>query len=113
MDAVVRLLPGVMGNEGSPGEESFGAEGFEGLLEYPLYTRPAVWQGRPVPAVLTSGHHEQVRQWRRAQAAEFPKTRRPELWARYTQGQRQLPGLSTPRERRRDLRTGAGITSRK
>src|SRR3546814_17743710 len=55
MDAVVRLLPGVMGNEGSPGEESFGAEGFEGLLEYPLYTRPAVWQGRPVPEVLKIG----------------------------------------------------------
>src|SRR3546814_17482038 len=76
MDAVVRLLPGVMCNEGSPGEESFGAEGFEGLLEYPLYTRPAVWQGRPVPEVLTSGHHEQVRQWRRAQAEEITKTRR-------------------------------------
>ncbi|HEY9539335.1 MAG TPA: tRNA (guanosine(37)-N1)-methyltransferase TrmD [Kiloniellaceae bacterium] len=88
MDAVVRLLPGVMGNEGSPGEESFGAEGFEGLLEYPLYTRPAVWQGRPVPEVLTSGHHEQVRQWRRAQAEEITKTRRPDLWARYTKGQR-------------------------
>src|SRR3546814_266403 len=88
MDAVVRLLPGVMGDEGSPGEESFGAEGFEGLLEYPLYTRPAVWQGRPVPEVLTSGHHEQVRQWRRAQAEEITKTRRPDLWARYTKGQR-------------------------
>lgn len=84
MDAVVRLLPGVMGNEGSPGEESFGAEGFEGLLEYPLYTRPAVWQGRPVPEVLTSGHHEKVRQWRLAQAEEITRTRRPDLWARYT-----------------------------
>ena len=88
MDAVVRLLPGVMGNEVSPGEESFGAEGFEGLLEYPLYTRPAKWQGRPVPEVLTSGHHEKVRQWRRAQAEEITRTRRPDLWARYTKGQR-------------------------
>lgn len=84
MDAVVRLLPGVMGNEGSPDEESFGAQGFEGLLEYPLYTRPAVWQGRAVPEVLTSGHHEKVRQWRRAQAEEITRTRRPDLWARYT-----------------------------
>ncbi|HMA14971.1 MAG TPA: tRNA (guanosine(37)-N1)-methyltransferase TrmD [Kiloniellaceae bacterium] len=86
MDAVVRLLPGVMGNEGSPGEESFGAEDFEGLLEYPLYTRPAVWQGRPVPEVLTSGHHEKVRRWRQAQAEEITRTRRPDLWARYTKG---------------------------
>jgi tRNA (guanine37-N1)-methyltransferase len=88
MDAVVRLLPGVMGNEVSPGEESFGAEGFEGLLEYPLYTRPAEWQGRKVPEVLTSGHHEKVRQWRRAQAEEITRTRRPDLWARYPKGQR-------------------------
>ena len=88
MDAIVRLLPGVMGNEGSPGEESFGAEGFEGLLEYPLYTRPAEWRGRKVPEVLTSGHHEKVRQWRQAQAEEITRTRRPDLWARYTKGQR-------------------------
>lgn len=86
MDAVVRLLPGVMGNEGSSGEESFGAEGFEGLLEYPLYTRPAEWQGRTVPEVLTSGHHEKVRQWRKAQAEEITRMRRPDLWARYTKG---------------------------
>lgn len=86
MDAVVRLLPGVMGNEGSPEEESFGAEGFGGLLEYPLYTRPAEWQGRKVPEVLISGHHEKVRQWRRAQAEEITRTRRPDLWARYTKG---------------------------
>src|SRR3546814_16840421 len=58
MDAVVRLLPGVMGNEESPDEESFGAEGFEGLLEYPPYTRPAEWQGRQVPGIVRSGHHE-------------------------------------------------------
>ena len=88
MDAVVRLLPGVMGNEDSPDEESFGAEGFEGLLEYPLYTRPAVWQGRPVPEVLLSGHHEKVRQWRRAQAEEITRVRRPDLWARYVKDRR-------------------------
>ncbi len=88
MDAVVRLLPGVMGNEASPGEESFGAEGFEGLLEYPLYTRPADWQGRMVPEVLISGHHEKIRLWRRAQAEEITKRRRPDLWARYTKDRR-------------------------
>ncbi|WP_299621651.1 tRNA (guanosine(37)-N1)-methyltransferase TrmD [Pelagibius sp.] len=84
MDAVVRLLPGVMGNADSPGEESFGAEAFEGLLEYPLYTRPADWQGRPVPEVLTSGHHENIRRWRQARAEEITRQRRPDLWARYT-----------------------------
>lgn len=83
MDAVIRLLPGVMGNEASPGEESFGADAFEGLLEYPLYTRPAEWQGRKVPEVLSSGHHEKIRLWRQAQAEEITKRRRPDLWARY------------------------------
>jgi tRNA (guanine37-N1)-methyltransferase len=79
IDAVVRLLPGVMGNQDSPAEESFE----RGLLEYPHYTRPAEWQGRKVPEVLVSGHHEKVRQWRRAQAERITEQRRPDLWARY------------------------------
>ena len=79
MDAVVRLLPGVMGNQESPVEESFE----RGLLEYPHYTRPAEWQGRQVPEVLISGHHEKVRKWRRAQAERITEERRPDLWARY------------------------------
>ena len=79
IDAVVRLLPGIMGNEASPGEESFES----GLLEYPHYTRPAGWQGREVPEVLTSGHHEKIRQWRRAEAERMTEQRRPDLWARY------------------------------
>jgi tRNA (guanine37-N1)-methyltransferase len=79
MDAVVRLLPGVMGNQVSPVEESFE----RGLLEYPQYTRPAEWQGRKVPEVLISGHHEKVRQWRQAQAERITEQRRPDLWARY------------------------------
>ncbi len=79
IDAVVRLLPGIMGNEASPGEESF--EG--GLLEYPHYTRPAGWQGREVPEVLTSGHHEKIRQWRRAEAERMTEQRRPDRWSRY------------------------------
>ncbi len=79
IDAVVRLLPGVMGNQESPAEESFE----RGLLEYPHYTRPAEWQGREVPEVLVSGHHEKVRQWRQAQAERITERRRPDLWARY------------------------------
>ena len=79
IDTVVRLLPGVMGNQESPAEESFE----RGLLEYPHYTRPAEWQGRKVPEVLISGHHEKVRQWRRAQAERITERRRPDLWARY------------------------------
>ncbi len=79
IDAVVRLLPGIMGNEASPGEESFES----GLLEYPHYTRPAEWQGREVPGVLTSGHHEKIRQWRRAEAERMTEQRRPDLWVRY------------------------------
>ncbi len=79
MDAVVRLLPGVVGNEASPAEESFE----RGLLEYPHYTRPAEWRGRKVPEVLTSGHHEKVRRWRRERAERMTEERRPDLWARY------------------------------
>lgn len=82
LDAVVRLLPGVMGNEDSAAEESFES----GLLEYPLYTRPADWQGRKVPEVLLSGHHAQIRQWRRDRAEELTKAQRPDLWARYIEG---------------------------
>ena len=82
LDAVVRLLPGVMGNEDSAAEESFES----GLLEYPLYTRPADWQGREVPEVLLSGHHAHIRQWRRDRAEELTKARRPDLWARYIEG---------------------------
>jgi len=81
LDAVVRLLPGVMGNAESPAEESFE----RGLLEYPQYTRPAVWQGRTVPEALLSGHHARVRQWRRERAEALTRQRRPDLWSRYQQ----------------------------
>lgn len=81
-DACVRLLPGVMGSDASGEEESFE----EGLLEYPLYTRPAEWQGRTVPEVLLSGHHENIRAWRREQAEAVTKERRPDLWKEYTKG---------------------------
>jgi tRNA (guanine37-N1)-methyltransferase len=79
IDAVLRLLPGVVGNEASLEEESFE----RGLLEYPLYTRPADWRGREVPEVLVSGHHEKVRLWRLAEAERITKERRADLWARY------------------------------
>lgn len=79
VDAVVRLLPGVIGREESLAEESFE----RGLLEYPHYTRPALWEGRPVPEVLNSGHHERIRAWRLAQAEQVTRLRRPDLWERY------------------------------
>ena len=79
IDAVVRLLPGIVGNADSPAEESFETD----LLEYPHYTRPADWQGRKVPEVLTSGHHEKVRRWRLSEAERTTEQRRPDLWARY------------------------------
>ena len=80
LDACIRLLPGVMGSSDSLDEESFE----NGLLEYPLYTRPAEWDGQAVPDVLLSGHHENIRAWRRAQAEAVTERRRPDLWARYT-----------------------------
>ncbi len=79
LDAVVRLLPGVAGNALSLAEESFEL----GLLEYPQYTRPRVWEGRSVPATLLSGHHEEIRAWRRAAAERITRERRPDLWQRY------------------------------
>ncbi|HVY57239.1 MAG TPA: tRNA (guanosine(37)-N1)-methyltransferase TrmD [Xanthobacteraceae bacterium] len=77
LDACVRLLPGVMGKEASGAEESFA----EGLLEYPQYTRPAVWEGRPIPEVLLSGDHRKVADWRRGEAERLTRERRPDLWA--------------------------------
>ena len=79
IDACVRLLPGVMGAEATLEEESFE----RGLLEYPHYTRPAEWQGRQVPEVLLSGHHEKIKAWRLSQAEAATKSRRPDLWAAY------------------------------
>ena len=77
IDACVRLLPGVMGKEASGAEESFA----QGLLEYPQFTRPQVWEGRSIPDVLTSGDHAKVAAWRRAQAERLTQDRRPDLWA--------------------------------
>ncbi|NDV87513.1 tRNA (guanosine(37)-N1)-methyltransferase TrmD [Aurantimonas aggregata] len=78
LDAVVRLLPGVMGNALSGEAESFEA----GLLEHPHYTRPAEWEGQTIPAVLTSGDHGAVERWRRAEAERITAARRPDLLKR-------------------------------
>jgi len=77
IDACVRLLPGVMGKEASGAEESFS----EGLLEYPQYTRPQLFEGRTVPEILTSGDHARVAAWRRAESEALTRLRRPDLWA--------------------------------
>jgi len=79
IDAVVRLLPGALGKEASLAEESFS----QGLLEYPQYTRPRVYRGMEVPAVLISGDHGQIAQWRREQAQLRTMQRRPDLWRKY------------------------------
>ncbi len=79
IDACVRLLPGVVGCAETLAEESFA----EGLLEYPHYTRPQLWQGRAVPEVLVSGDHQKVRAWRRNEAERLTRERRPDLWRRH------------------------------
>lgn len=76
LDATVRLIPGVLGNAASTEEESFS----EGLLEHPQYTRPAVWEGQEIPAVLQSGNHAEIAKWRRAEAEALTRARRPDLW---------------------------------
>ena len=84
LDACIRLLPDVLGNAETHDEESFE----NGLLEYPHYTRPAVWTGpdgveRTVPEVLTSGHHAKVKEWRQAESEVITKARRPDLWEKF------------------------------
>ena len=80
IDACVRLLPGVIGNKLASVEESFE----DGLLEYPHYTRPRDWDGREVPEILLSGHHEKVKVWRQTQAEHITRERRPDLWEKYS-----------------------------
>lgn len=79
VDAVVRLLPGALGDHDSAATDSY----YEGLLSPPSYTRPPVYRGRAVPEVLLSGDHEKVAQWRQAEAERLTRERRPELWQRY------------------------------
>ena len=79
IDACVRLLPGVMGTAASGAEESF----TDGLLEYPHYTRPQLWEERPIPEILISGDHAKIAAWRRAEAERLTRERRPDLWAAF------------------------------
>ena len=99
IDACVRLIPGVMGKEASGAEESFS----DGLLEYPQYTRPAVFEGQAIPEVLTAGDHGKVEAWRRAEAERLTRERRPDLWAAYQTGPKapqnraKHDGVTSPR----------------
>src|SRR4029079_16459855 len=92
LDACVRLLPGVMGAASSGEEESFET----GLLEYPHYTRPVTWEGRTIPEVLRSGDHAKIAAWRRAQAIDDTRLRRPDLIERHGGGAQATP----PRDER-------------
>jgi len=85
IDACVRLLPGVMGKPASGADESFS----EGLLEYPQYTRPQEFEGHPIPDILLSGDHARVAAWRQAEAEALTRSRRPDLWAASTKGQKR------------------------
>lgn len=95
IDACVRLLPGVVGCPQALAEESFA----EGLLEYPQYTRPQLWQGHAVPAVLISGDHGRIRRWRRAQAEQLTRQRRGDLWERYSTLPSRVAGGADEKDR--------------
>lgn len=84
IEATVRLIPGVLGKHGSTEEESFSA----GLLEYPQYTRPQDFEGRPIPQVLNDGNHKEIARWRQGEAERLTKERRPDLWAAYEKPQK-------------------------
>ena len=79
LDAIIRLLPGVLGNESSIREESFE----NGLLEYPQYTKPQIWEEKSVPDVLLSGDHAKIKDWRLSQSEAITRDRRPDLWQKY------------------------------
>ncbi|WP_449471258.1 tRNA (guanosine(37)-N1)-methyltransferase TrmD [Sphingobium chungangianum] len=94
LDACIRLLPGVMGAASSGDEESFES----GLLEYPHYTRPALWEGRAIPEVLRSGDHAKIAAWRKQRAEDDTRLRRPDLWERHI-GVRDQPPSGAQRKR--------------
>jgi tRNA (guanine37-N1)-methyltransferase len=87
IEACVRLIPGVMGKAASAAEESFAI----GLVEYPQFTRPQVWEDRAIPPVLLSGDHARVEAWRRGEAERMTQERRPDLWAAYQAAQKKAP----------------------
>ena len=79
LDSILRLLPGVLGNENSKNDESFE----NGLLEYPQYTKPQIWEAKAVPDVLLSGDHNKIKDWRLSQSEAITRVRRPDLWQKY------------------------------
>ena len=79
LDSILRLVPGVLGNENSYKDESFE----NGLLEYPQYTKPQIWEKTPVPEVLLSGDHSKIKDWRLSQSEAITRHRRPDLWQKY------------------------------
>ena len=79
IDSVLRLLPGILGNENSKVDESFE----NGLLEYPQYTKPQIWEEKAVPEVLLSGDHSKIKDWRLSQSEAITRVRRPDLWQKY------------------------------
>jgi tRNA (guanine37-N1)-methyltransferase len=83
MDACIRLVPGVIAKNNVFAEESFSSDHLPGLLEYPLYTRPAIWQNRAVPEVLLSGNHQEIAVWKKKQAEAITRLRRKDLWEKY------------------------------
>jgi tRNA (guanine37-N1)-methyltransferase len=87
IEACVRLIPGVLGKMESTQDESFEGD----LLEYPQYTRPRVWEDRSIPEVLLSGDHGRIDRWRREQAEDITRQRRPDLWTRYQRRQGEEP----------------------
>ncbi len=90
LDACARLVPGVLGGQSSLLEESFGVgTAYSRLLEYPHYTKPALWRDKEVPEVLLSGNHQAIAAWRLAQAKEQTRQTRPDLWDQYLQGEKK------------------------
>ena len=86
LDSILRFLPGILGNENSTDEESFE----NGLLEYPQYTKPQIWEEKSVPDVLLSGDHAKIKDWRLSQSEAITRDRRPDLWQKYKKIKREL-----------------------
>ncbi|MEJ6594057.1 tRNA (guanosine(37)-N1)-methyltransferase TrmD [Parasphingorhabdus sp.] len=98
LDACIRLLPGVMGAASSGDDESFE----HGILEYPQYTRPQIWEGRIIPEVLRSGDHAKIAAWRKQRAEEDTRLRRPDLWERHRDAPDQSPSGAQEKDKDKD-----------
>ena len=85
IDSILRLVPGIIGNESSKSEETFE----NGLLEYPQYTKPKIWEGKSVPDVLFSGDHAKIKSWRLSQSEAITRRQRPDLWEKYLKNKKQ------------------------